>query len=85
MLPGSGGGYVTATGKADGASATVAFAPGASEAQIRALLIASGATMTGGPSALGLWTLGFSDEAARDAGLERMRSAAGVVESVQGN
>lgn len=83
VLSGPGGGYVTATGNAKGASATIAFAPDATEAQIRALLQASGATMTGGPGALGLWTLGFSDTAARDAALARMRSASGVVESVQ--
>lgn len=85
FVAGSGGGYVTATGAVKGVSATVAFAPSATEAQIRAVLLAAGATMTGGPSALGLWTLGFADDAARDAALVRMRSATGVVESVQGN
>lgn len=85
FVAGSDDGYVTATGTANGVSATVAFAPEATEAQIRALLLSSGATMTGGPSALGLWTLGFADTAARDAALVQMRSASGVVESAQGN
>ncbi|MEC7259648.1 MAG: hypothetical protein VXW58_17705 [Pseudomonadota bacterium] len=85
FVAGSDGGYVTATGTAKGVSATVAFAPESTEAQIRALLLASGATITGGPSALGFWTLGFADAAARDAALAQMRSAVGVVESVQGN
>jgi hypothetical protein len=61
----------------------VAFVPEAPEAAVRALLRETGAVVTGTPSALGLWTLGFADAASRDAALARFRAAAGVVESAQ--
>lgn len=83
MVMPSQGGYVTATGSVRQYTATVAFEPDATEAQIRALLIETGATVIGGPSALGLWQLGFADNVARDAALERLRAAGSVVESVQ--
>ena len=83
MLPGGGGDlYVPATGTTEGA-VIVAFAPDATEAQIRALLQEIGATVTDGPSALGLWTLSFADERRRTVGLTRLQAATGIVESVQ--
>ena len=83
MLPGGGGDvYVPATGTTEGA-VIVAFAPDATEAQIRALLQEIGATVTDGPSALGLWTLSFADEGRRTEGLTRLQAATGIVESVQ--
>lgn len=82
LMPGQGG-YVTATGSVGHVAATIAFAPAATEAEIRTLLVETGATVTGGPSAIGLWTLGFTDDAARDAAIARMRAAVGVVENIQ--
>ena len=63
-------------------SLSVAFAPAATEAAIRALLLEIGARVSGGPSAIGLWQLSFESAAARDAGLARLR-AADIVESAQ--
>ncbi len=74
--------YVPATDAVVG-TVTVAFAPQATEAAIRALLQEVGATITGGPSALGLWTLGFPDPARREAGIRRLRSESAIVETVQ--
>jgi hypothetical protein len=67
---------------ADGAALVVAFRPGTTEDAMRALLRASGAEVTGGPSAIGLWQLGFTDAAARDAALVRLASDP-IVESAQ--
>jgi hypothetical protein len=66
----------------DGPQLRVAFAPDATEGDIRALLQAIGAEITAGPGALGLWTLAFTDQAARTAGLAELQSAE-LVESVQ--
>jgi len=63
-------------------SLSVAYAPTATEAEIRALLLEIGARVTGGPSAIGLWQLGFDSAAARDAGLARLQ-AADIVETAQ--
>jgi anti-sigma factor RsiW len=67
---------------AAGFALRVAFAPEATEAEIRALLREAGASVTGGPSAVGLWQLGFADAPARDAALARLEVAP-IVESVQ--
>jgi anti-sigma factor RsiW len=67
---------------AAGFSASVAFAPAATEGAIRELLLEIDATVTGGPSALGLWRLGFETGEARDAGLAALQ-ASGLVESAQ--
>jgi hypothetical protein len=67
-----------------GSTVSVAFVPTASEAAIRVLLAEVGARISDGPSAIGLWQLGFADNAARDAGLSRLQ-AADIVESVQAN
>ncbi len=57
----------------------VAFAPAATEAQIRDLLLAAGVEIVAGPSSLGLYRLSGEDLTAAQAVLE----AAEVVESVQ--
>lgn len=64
-----------------GALAQIAFRPTAAEAEIRALLIETRATLINGPSALGLYRISFDSVESRDAALARMR-AADVVESV---
>ncbi|TPE51007.1 hypothetical protein [Amaricoccus solimangrovi] len=71
--------------KAEAGTVTVAFVPEATEARIRALLGEIGAVVTGGPSALGLWTLGFPDLESRDAGLRRLLAEPSIVESAQAN
>lgn len=84
LLPGPGGGYVAATGPtAGGPSASVAFAAGATEAEIRSLLLEVGASVTGGPSAIGLWQVTFDSESARATGLAKLLSRPGIVESAQ--
>ncbi|MBE3640460.1 hypothetical protein [Mangrovicoccus algicola] len=61
-------GYQTASGPAAAAHVlAVAFDPAATEAQMRALIRAAGAEITGGPGAAALYRLGFADEAAREA------------------
>ena len=57
----------------------VAFAPTATEAEIRALLLAAGVEIVAGPSSLGLYRLGGGDAAEALAVLE----GAAIVESVQ--
>lgn len=83
ILSGPEEGYVTATDGTEGFTLTVAFAPTATEADIRALLTGIGAEVTGGPSALGLWQLGFDSDEARTAATATLEGAAGIVESVQ--
>jgi anti-sigma factor RsiW len=78
-----GPGYAPVTGApAAGLTVTVAFRPGASEGEVRSLLLDVGARVTDGPSAIGLWRLAFPTAAARDEGLTRLE-AADIVESVQ--
>jgi anti-sigma factor RsiW len=61
---------------------TVAFAPEATEAAMRALLREVGAEVIGGPTAVGLWQLGFADASSRDAALARVAGDP-IVESAQ--
>jgi anti-sigma-K factor RskA len=67
---------------AEGSMLRVAFAPDAMEGDIRTLLQRIGAEVTGGPGALGLWTLRFPDESARASGLEALNESL-LVEGVQ--
>jgi hypothetical protein len=67
---------------AGGVTLLVAFRPGTTEAAMRELLRATGAEVTGGPSAIGLWQLGFTDGAARDSALARLADDP-IVESAQ--
>ena len=68
---------------AAGSGARIAFRPDAAEAEIRALLLSVEAEITAGPSAIGLWQLGFADDARRDAALSQLRARPDIVESVQ--
>ncbi len=81
-LPGQGDRFVPVS-ETPTDTVTVAFQPDATEAQIRALLQEIGATITGGPNALGLWQIGFTDDSTRDAGIERLATETTIVESVQ--
>ena len=84
LLDRTGAGYGTASeDPAAGFTLTVAFVPEATEAQIRALLEDTGGRITDGPSALGLWQVGFDSAADRDASLETFSAAAGLVDHVQ--
>ena len=83
LLPGPEPRYLPASaGSAAGAEIVVAFVPGATEAELRELVRAVGAEVVGGPSAVGLWRLGFPDADARDAALPRL-AADPIVESAQ--
>lgn len=83
LLEGPETGYVPVT-EAPGTlpEITVAFTPEATEPEMRALLRAVGGEVVGGPSAVGLWRLGFADAAARDEALARLE-ADPIVESAQ--
>lgn len=66
-LGGPEGGFVPASETGTAPTLRVAFADDATLADIAALLRGLGATVTDGPGAMGIFTLEFTDEAARDA------------------
>jgi anti-sigma factor RsiW len=81
---GAGGGFELAGAPPPAAEATgpvlvVAFAPAATEAEIRELLLAAGVEIVAGPSALGLYRLAGADAAAALAVLQ----GSAIVESVE--
>jgi len=69
---------------ASGGSAdfTVIFAPDATEAAIRALLLEAGVEITGGPSALGLYGLGLL-ESGRDDAARSILAASEIIDDLQ--
>lgn len=83
LLDGPSDGFEMATG-ADTLEfgAQVTFFPDAPESAIREALNAAGAEFIGGPSALGIYELGFENEAARTRGIEMLSAATQVIESV---
>lgn len=74
-------GYSLASG-GDAAEFTVAFAPNATELDIRVLLLEAGVEIVSGPSALGLYGLGLIESGNPDDALEIL-SAADIVEDIQ--
>lgn len=76
----AGGLDVPATLRAPAAAITVAFAPGAAEAEIRALLLELEAEIVAGPSALGLYRITVDDP---EAALARLRAAPSLVDSAE--
>ena len=83
LLPGPEPVYAPVSeGPGAGPEIAIAFAPEATEAEMRALLRAVGAEVVGGPTAVGLWRLGFVDVEARDAALARLTDDP-LVESAQ--
>lgn len=83
LLPGPEPAYSPVSeGPGAGFEIAVAFAPAATETEMRALLRTVGGEMVGGPSAVGLWRIGFADAAARDAALARLKDDP-AVESAQ--
>ena len=75
-------GFTLASGETAQADFTVSFAPDATEAEIRGLLLDAGLEIVSGPSALGLYGLAAMDDAATDAAFE-MLSGSAIVEDVQ--
>lgn len=63
-------------------SLSVAFAPEATEAALRALLVETNATIVAGPTAIGFYELRFADAAALDAARKRFLARPELVESV---
>lgn len=61
----------------------VSFAPDATEAQIRGLLLDLGLEIHSGPSALGLYRLGQAESENLDAEALALQGAIGIVESVE--
>jgi anti-sigma-K factor RskA len=80
--PGEDAGYAPVSESPAGFTLQVAFAADAPEGAIRELLRSVGGRITDGPSAIGLWQLGFPSAEARDAAMEAM-AAAPIVESVE--
>ncbi|MGI3184498.1 hypothetical protein [Nioella aestuarii] len=74
-------GFTLASG-GSAADFTVVFAPDATEAELRALLLEAGLEIVSGPSALGIYGLGLIDAEASDAALAAL-SASAIVEDVQ--
>ncbi|RMA41849.1 zf-HC2 domain-containing protein [Rhodophyticola porphyridii] len=70
-------GFELASGGAAGADFVVGFAPDATEAQIRALLLNAGVEISAGPSALGLYELAVLDETGIQAAEEMLLAAEG--------
>jgi len=75
-------GFSLASGGEAAADFTVVFAPDATEAEIRALLLNSGLEIVAGPSALGLYGLGLVDLDTSDAAFAAL-TASSIVEDVQ--
>ena len=75
-------GFTLASGEGPSADFIVAFAPEATEAEIRGLLLTNGLEIVAGPSALGLYSLGLIDTDTTDAALAALSSSA-IVEDVQ--
>lgn len=75
-------GFTLASGDTAQADFTVSFAPDATEAEIRGLLLDAGLEIVSGPSALGIYGLAAMDDAATDAAFE-MLSGSAIVEDVQ--
>ena len=63
-------------------SLQVTFVPSAPEGAIRALFQKTGATITGGPSALGVYEVTFADEIARTKALVSFSATPEIVEAV---
>ncbi|MBX2853534.1 MAG: hypothetical protein KTR21_01015 [Rhodobacteraceae bacterium] len=84
--PTSGQNYAPATSgpgaAVSAATVQITFAPTATEAEIRALLLQVKAQLVEGPSALGLYRAAFADDAAREAGVAQLQ-AADIVESAE--
>ncbi|MEM7507103.1 MAG: hypothetical protein AAF415_10160 [Pseudomonadota bacterium] len=76
-----GAGYTTASGDAADIL-RIAFAPEATEAQIRAVLGEVGGRIVDGPSALGLYSIALPDGADLSAAVSALRARAAVVETV---
>jgi anti-sigma factor RsiW len=64
-------------------SLMVSFAPDASEAQIRGVLLDSAVEIVGGPSALGLYRLEPLEGVTADEAAQTLRAAQNIVESVE--
>jgi len=73
--------YVPVTSQSAEFSAQITLVPDATEASIRDLLVSVDANIVAGPSALGVYQLGFVDAEARDQGLSTLKEATTVVES----
>lgn len=67
----------------EGPALVVSFAPDATEAQIRALLLDLGLEINSGPSALGLYRLAQAEAEHLDAEARALMAASGIVESVE--
>lgn len=76
--------YVPATeAPAEQHALKVMFQDAVTEAELRTLLLSVDADVTGGPSAIGLYTLSFETESARDEAETVLKSATDIVDVVQ--
>lgn len=74
-------GFTLASG-GSAADFTVVFAPDATEAEMRALLLETGLEIVSGPSALGIYGLGLIDAETSDAAFAALTASA-IVEDIQ--
>jgi len=82
LADGGGAAFAPAGEAPEGPALKVQFAPGATLADVTALLQGLGARVTDGPGALGLYTLGFVDAAAQAAAEARLKSRPDLVATV---
>lgn len=76
--------YVPATeAPAEQHALKVMFRDAVTEAELRTLLLSVDADVTGGPSAIGLYTLSFESEEARDEAESVLKAATEIVDVVQ--
>lgn len=81
-VPASGGGYVLA-GAAEPGALVVGFAPGATEARIREVLLGADLEIVAGPSALGLYRLEVLEGGDLATATATLQAAGDIVESVE--
>lgn len=82
LRPETGDLYTTATETRDLPALQVIFAQDATAGSVTALMKDVDATISGGPSALGVYEISFKSEAARDEALKRLSEETGRIRSV---
>lgn len=82
-VPASGGGGYVLAGAAEPGALVVGFAPGATEARIREVLLSADLEIVAGPSALGLYRLDVLEGGDLTTAAAALRAAGDIVESVE--
>lgn len=82
-VPASGGGGYVLAGAAEPGALVVGFAPGATEARIREVLLSADLEIVAGPSALGLYRLDVLEGGDLSTAAAALQAAGDIVESVE--